>query len=133
MDFRQNYALTSGEWRNNKLLARFHRRFDTCDPMDYAIDVSTNKSSSNTPFVFQTQSWPLLEYNQLCTPIRVRELKKKNIASPPCDLHDVLNSFFLRKLGVTATKLKDKSKSLAIPKSPYCKISAFILTLILWE
>lgn len=132
MDFRQNYALTSGEWRNNKLLARFHRRFDTCDPMDYAIDVSTNKSSSNTPFVFQTQSWPLLEYNQLCTPIRVRELKKEHRVTSLWFTRR-FKQLFLRKLGVMATKLRDKSKSLAIPKSPYCKISAFILTLILWE
>lgn len=66
MDFQQNYALTSGEWKNNKLLARFHRQFDTCDPLDYAIDVSTNKSSSNTPFVFQSKShdlfWNTINY-----------------------------------------------------------------------
>ena len=53
MDYRQNYALKSGEQRGNKLMARFYRQFDTCDPLDYTFDVSIRKFKSNAFFFYQ--------------------------------------------------------------------------------
>ncbi|XP_061184016.1 dopamine beta-hydroxylase-like [Saccostrea echinata] len=41
MDYRQNYELTTGEWKNNKLFLRFQRKFETCDPNDYTLDTGT--------------------------------------------------------------------------------------------
>lgn len=53
MDYRQNYALKSGEQRGNKLMARFYRQFDTCDPLDYTFDVSIRTFKSNAGFFYQ--------------------------------------------------------------------------------
>ncbi|XP_052673220.1 dopamine beta-hydroxylase-like [Crassostrea angulata] len=82
MDFRQNYALTSGEWRNNKLLARFHRRFDTCDPMDYAIDTGT------THVIFAVTQGPLQPGQQLPSSVKVG-LQRVQLLKPDLPQPDI--------------------------------------------
>ncbi|XP_056011248.1 dopamine beta-hydroxylase-like [Ostrea edulis] len=41
MDYRQNYEITDWKWQNNKIMVRFHRKFETCDDNDYTIDTGT--------------------------------------------------------------------------------------------
>ena len=48
IDDRQDYELDGIEVKNGKMVVEFRRSYDTCDDDDYMIDVSINKSSTQS-------------------------------------------------------------------------------------